>query len=261
MTCGIYEILNTANGKRYIGSSVNVELRTIHHRSCLKNNKHHSYHLQAAWKAYGEGSFDFNILLVCGKWDLKFYEQALMERYKSYDREYGYNISPNAYRAEHCSEECRKALRQRARSKAKKYDWKGKKLCLSEIAEIEGIADKTIHRRVLEYGWSIERAVLQPIGKFKSKIKVNGTHYTFKELSDETGIKEQTLRSRYAKGRRDMALISDVIPQEKIVEFNGRSMNISAWSKITGVPHLTLVQRLGKLGWSIEDALTKEVQA
>lgn len=35
---GIYQIINTVNGKRYIGSAVNLGKRWINHRVGLKNN-------------------------------------------------------------------------------------------------------------------------------------------------------------------------------------------------------------------------------
>lgn len=55
--CGIYIIINTVNGKRYIGSSKNIYDRLCEHKSNLKNNKGHNVHLQAAWNKYGEDKF------------------------------------------------------------------------------------------------------------------------------------------------------------------------------------------------------------
>ena len=62
MTCGIYKITNTANGKVYIGSSVDVHGRFNCHRSDLRNNRHGNQHLQNAWNLYGENSFVFEII-------------------------------------------------------------------------------------------------------------------------------------------------------------------------------------------------------
>ena len=63
--CGIYSILNLENGKRYIGSSVNLYNRLHEHWHNLKNNKSHNKHLQSAWNKYGEENFLFNILEFC----------------------------------------------------------------------------------------------------------------------------------------------------------------------------------------------------
>ena len=43
--CGIYMILDLINGKRYIGSSVDMYNRLHEHFHNLKNNKSHNNHL------------------------------------------------------------------------------------------------------------------------------------------------------------------------------------------------------------------------
>lgn len=63
--CGIYSILNLQNGKRYIGSSVNLYNRLHEHWHNLKNNKSHNKYLQSAWNKYSEENFLFNILEFC----------------------------------------------------------------------------------------------------------------------------------------------------------------------------------------------------
>lgn len=68
---GIYSILNLENGKRYIGSSVDIYNRLHEHFYNLKNNKSHNKHLQAAWNNYTEENFMFNVLEFC-KPELRF---------------------------------------------------------------------------------------------------------------------------------------------------------------------------------------------
>jgi predicted GIY-YIG superfamily endonuclease len=46
---GVYEIKNTLNNKRYIGSSVNIQKRWYAHKRMLNLNTHPNKHLQAAW--------------------------------------------------------------------------------------------------------------------------------------------------------------------------------------------------------------------
>lgn len=62
MKSGIYQIINKINNHSYIGSAVSIESRFRTHKSCLKNNKHHSLYLQRAWDKYGEYNFEFLIL-------------------------------------------------------------------------------------------------------------------------------------------------------------------------------------------------------
>lgn len=67
--CGIYEFFNLENGKRYVGSSVNIYNRIHEHVHNLKNNKAHNKHFQSAWNKYGEDNFIFNILEYCSEED------------------------------------------------------------------------------------------------------------------------------------------------------------------------------------------------
>lgn len=60
---GIYEILCTANGKRYIGSSVDIPKRWRNHRRDLAAGTHRSRHLQRAWLKYGPDSFEWAVLV------------------------------------------------------------------------------------------------------------------------------------------------------------------------------------------------------
>lgn len=93
---GIYEIRNTVNGKRYIGSSVNIKARWRAHRSALNRNINVSIKLQRAWEKYGEASFEFNIIeIVTGdKKELYKREQYYIDLYDSANS--GYNISKAA---------------------------------------------------------------------------------------------------------------------------------------------------------------------
>jgi len=62
MSSGIYQIENQVNGKRYIGSSVNIESRWSVHLALLRHGKHDNQHLQRAFDKYGESAFAFTIL-------------------------------------------------------------------------------------------------------------------------------------------------------------------------------------------------------
>lgn len=79
MPSGIYEILNTANGKRYIGSAADLRVRMSVHRSTLNAGAHHSRYLQAAWGKYGADAFAFRTLLVCAPRDLLMFEQRAFD--------------------------------------------------------------------------------------------------------------------------------------------------------------------------------------
>ena len=92
MTCGIYCICNTANNKKYIGQSVNVEERLRRHKYELLNNKHFNKHLQRAWNKHGEENFTFEQVLACDMEHLDMYERLYIIQLRTFDRRFGYNI-------------------------------------------------------------------------------------------------------------------------------------------------------------------------
>ena len=95
---GVYRIVNNINGKVYIGSTGSkggFKKRWSYHLTDLRQNKHHSRHLQRAWNKYGEESFVFEILEMIEdftKETLLIREQYYLDLYKSYDVNLGYNI-------------------------------------------------------------------------------------------------------------------------------------------------------------------------
>ena len=88
---GIYEILNTVNGKRYIGQTSNFKKRWKEHRTGMKRGDHGNRYLQRAWDKYGEEAFKFLPILTCAPSMLTFYEQQLLDKVKP-----EYNLAPIA---------------------------------------------------------------------------------------------------------------------------------------------------------------------
>lgn len=76
---GVYEIVNSVNGKRYIGSASCFRTRWNGHKAELRRGVHHSQHLQAAWDKYGAQAFVFKPFLVCAPCDLLYYEQRAID--------------------------------------------------------------------------------------------------------------------------------------------------------------------------------------
>lgn len=90
-------ILNTANGKHYIGSSINMCRRMNEHMRLLRRGSHSNKVLQNAWNKHGGQAFLFVPLFsVYEKSILVEAEQAFIDQYRAYDRDYGYNIRPKA---------------------------------------------------------------------------------------------------------------------------------------------------------------------
>ena len=96
METHIYAIKNVINNKMYIGSSKNVKKRKWEHFYQLKNNKHHSEHFQKSYNKYGKDKFFFYILENCNSDIRKDREIYYINKYRSNEREFGYNINePN----------------------------------------------------------------------------------------------------------------------------------------------------------------------
>lgn len=98
MASGVYMIKNITTNKIYIGSALDFERRFYLHKLNLNKNKHHSRHLQAAWNKYGSSNFEFTILEETSndKKELLKIEQIYIDKYKSADMNFGYNINPKS---------------------------------------------------------------------------------------------------------------------------------------------------------------------
>lgn len=90
---GIYALLNTVNGKRYIGQALYPVGRKSRHFFSLRNNRHENEHLQRAYNKYGEPAFSFHVLEFCRRSDLTAREQFWID---SFGKENLYNIAPAA---------------------------------------------------------------------------------------------------------------------------------------------------------------------
>ena len=91
MNGGIYKILNTVDGKQYVGSAVNLNKRKSEHWSGLRTGIHHNPHLQNAWNKYGEDAFEFRVVGKCPPERLIELEQEVMDHLKP-----EYNLTPTA---------------------------------------------------------------------------------------------------------------------------------------------------------------------
>lgn len=64
----IYRIECTANGKFYIGSTVNKNQRWARHRKDLRAGMHKNKNMQASWNKHGEDTFVFSVVETV--WDI-----------------------------------------------------------------------------------------------------------------------------------------------------------------------------------------------
>lgn len=79
MASGVYAIVNTVNGKRYVGSAIDLHRRWREHQRRLVNGTHHNMALARAWAKYGKAALVFRPLLLCGPQELLEYEQRAID--------------------------------------------------------------------------------------------------------------------------------------------------------------------------------------
>lgn len=92
MTCGIYQILTRHNGKRYIGSSVDIERRWLEHLRDLRGRGHHSTYLQRVYAKHGPNNLEHEVLITCQPDMLLYYEQQFLDQLRP-----EYNSCPSAH--------------------------------------------------------------------------------------------------------------------------------------------------------------------
>lgn len=82
---GVYQIVNKADGKKYVGATVNFAARWSMHTSDLKRHRHANKNLQNAFNEHGQDCFIFSVLEECDKNSLHerefFYIRTLKPEY------------------------------------------------------------------------------------------------------------------------------------------------------------------------------------
>lgn len=105
MKAYIYCIKNIINNKIYIGSTKNFKLRIWYHFYHLKNNKHHSIHLQRSYDKYGKSNFSYSIIEECNLNNRQERELYHIKINNSFDKNFGYNINePNDENFKHSND-------------------------------------------------------------------------------------------------------------------------------------------------------------
>lgn len=105
---GIYKITNTANGKIYIGQSVDVQRRINDHQRTLAKGTHYSVHILRAYQKYGADAFKYEVIEYCSISDLDSREIYWIKYYDSANPSKGYNVSfggqsTHKYNADYCN--------------------------------------------------------------------------------------------------------------------------------------------------------------
>lgn len=136
------------------------------------------------------------------------------------------------------------------------YTINGKTQNLSAWAEETGIKRSTIQARINKYGMTLEEAI-EPV-EYNS-LTYNGVTKTLLEWADDLGCGLTTLMQRISCGDSVERVLRPV-RKAATFTFSGKTQSIAQWSKETGIKRYLLSERLHRLGWSIEEALTRPVE-
>lgn len=109
---GIYCIENIQTGKKYIGQQVNIRARWRQHLNELRRDIHCNDYLQKAWNKYGEQNFKFYVLENCSTEELNEKEVEYIEKYKTTNEQFGYNLKSGGQDHNICSEIVRQKIRE-----------------------------------------------------------------------------------------------------------------------------------------------------
>jgi group I intron endonuclease len=137
MQSGVYEIRNSANGKRYIGSSTNLLDRLYSHRYMLNNSVHPNRHLQSAWNKYGAEYFSFMPLLYCDPENTLFYEQRCLDNFRP-----EYNNNPQAASSAGVKRTDEEIRKMSERSKSQMTDEMRSRISLSLTGKVQSEVSK-----------------------------------------------------------------------------------------------------------------------
>lgn len=198
---GIYIITNSANNKKYIGSSINVYRRHREHKNSLINNKHYNIHLQGAFNKYGRECFSLKVIeRNIPKIDLFKLERYYIVKYKTFNPQLGYNMTLpeddnniREYSAETLAK-MSKATTMNHHNLRTNEEYEAH-MESRRIRDINNqIAKKELEEKNLKlYGSIHHRANSKEVTAICYKTnKVIGTYNTLAQLSKDLGISEKT---------------------------------------------------------------------
>jgi len=100
-------ILNTVNGKIYIGKSINIERRWKEELNGQLND-----HIKRSMDKYGITNFKFSVILECEAEELDEKEKFYIDFYNSHHRDFGYNKTLGGEGGQWCEQAKKKASKR-----------------------------------------------------------------------------------------------------------------------------------------------------
>tara|TARA_R110000824_G_scaffold387512_1_gene582847 strand:- start:279 stop:854 length:576 start_codon:yes stop_codon:yes gene_type:complete len=174
--CGVYQIRNLVNNKRYVGSAAGKKGligRWNNHRSCLIRRTHHNQHLQASWDKHGSDAFVFEVLAICESDECLPLEQKLLDSGKFEYNIFTHVVDSRGYRhttetrekisASHVGREFSVASRKKM-SEAKRYgENSNAKIKPDDVIEIRRLLKLDVTQADIASQFGVSRYVITDI--------------------------------------------------------------------------------------------------
>jgi group I intron endonuclease len=248
----IYKIINNYNGKFYVGSTIDTKERFRVHRVRLRNNKHHSHHLQAAWNKYGESCFVFCVVeSIPPEESLQQAEDRWLAEHVG--KEYCYNISkysdaplrgrtgdkhPNfgVPRTEEERLAISASLKEYYGGDVTKHPRFGKKHSpesIAQMAETRKANGKAAGENHYRYGKTVSEEVRKKIGDTQRGVKKGPRVYT---EEGKAKLRESMKKNARLQTPKDWNAVYEAFPQEVKDKYDfSNAVYTQALVRITGV--------------------------
>lgn len=249
---GIYKIVNTQNGKLYIGSAKNIHKRWMRHLNDLRNNNHCNILLQRSFIKYGELCFKIEIIEKTS--DLLDREQYFLDKLKPFAPN-GYNIGCSATGGDNLSNNPNKKNIVKKITKAIKKRYKN----MSD-EDKKKYSEKMKGKNNPNYGnkWSKaqrEAASKRSLGKKMSKKTRLKMSEAQKRIWSDEQYKEQISTKRKGSGNAFYGKKHSDKTKKHISKLHkARYQNMTLEEKQKIIPHMKQISIDGKIYNSMTDA-------
>ena len=130
----------------------------------------------------------------------------------------------------------------------------GETLCQKAMAEKYGIDVFLLHNRLWR-GWTLERALLEPVNPSEKILTFNGESHSQAEWGRILNIPGDTIKDRLSSGWTVEKALSTPLGlggRSRLVEYKGEKKTIKEWAIMSGLKYRTFLHRLA-MGWSMDE--------
>lgn len=140
--------------------------------------------------------------------------------------------------------------------------FRGESLCQKAMAEKYGIDVFILHTR-LRNGWSVERALLEPIAPSEKLLTFRGETHSQAEWGRILGLRENTIKDRLVYGWSVEKALSTPLGlggRSRLIEYKGEKHTVKEWANKSSLKYRTFLHRLAH-GWTMEEIFSTPIKS